>query len=145
MNEAATAPWILDALLSADTVGNAGVALITLLISAIGFFVSSWLTRRNSLKDLRRQKMEEFCRLMQDAATSISDALQNQLLSSSSIKAAASLGGADSIVDSESIAKIDNAINSMNSAYIIKSLYFANNFSKEFHDLLKLEELWAEA
>ena len=27
MNEAATAPWILDALLSADTVGNAGVAL----------------------------------------------------------------------------------------------------------------------
>jgi len=43
-----------------DTVGNAGIALMTLLASA-GVPAAQWWSRDRVLKDLKRQKLEEFC------------------------------------------------------------------------------------
>lgn len=120
---------LLGGWISRDTVGNAGIALMTLLASAGGFFFSSWLGRGQALKDLKRQKLEELCMHMHNAVFYINEALR-KVPFHQRFTPKAVLNNVDGI---EHMEQADRALSM---AFTIERLYFPGLFGRPHYKIM---------
>ena len=110
----------------AQIIAAAVGGFITLIASALGFLLSSWRSRKIAQKDLKRQKLEEFCVSIQESMSSISRIVARCPLPQDTIA-----------LSTEIEPYVLGLSKALGQAHAYKMLYCLNDFEPAYHRVVQ--------